>query len=60
MTGYATHMDPAGIFETVDTGYILLSHGFRKSADIETVRAARARANRMASVSFSPYGPFDA
>ncbi|RMO81223.1 hypothetical protein ALQ34_01952 [Pseudomonas syringae pv. maculicola] len=59
MTGYAAYMDPAGIFETVDTVYILLSHGFRKSADIETVRAAQAQANRMASVSFSPNGPLD-
>lgn len=60
MTGYAIHMDSAGIFETVDTVYILLSHGFRKSADIESVRAAPAQANRMVSVSFSPSGPFDA
>lgn len=59
MTGYAAYMDPAGIFETVDTVYILLSHGFRKSADIETVRAAQAQANRVASVSFSPNGPLD-
>ncbi|MEQ7921247.1 hypothetical protein ABQX22_18775 [Xanthomonas sp. WHRI 1810A] len=59
MTGYAVYMDPAGIFETVDTVYLLLSHGFRKSADIETVRAAQAQANRMASVSFSPNGPLN-
>lgn len=59
MTGYAVYMDPAGIFETVDTVYILLSHGFRKSADIETVRAAQAQANRVASVSFSPKGLLD-
>lgn len=56
MTGYATYIDPAGIFETIDTVYILLSHGFRKSADIETVRAAQAKASRMASVSFSANG----
>jgi hypothetical protein len=59
MTGYATYMDPAGIFETVDTVYILLSHGFRKSADIETVRAAQAQASRMTSVSFSASGLLD-
>lgn len=59
MTGYATYMDPAGIFETVDTVYILLSHGFRKSADIETVSAAQTQANRMASVSYSASGLLD-
>ena len=59
MTGYATYMDPAGIFETVDTVYILLSHGFRKSADVETVRAAQTQANRTANVSFSTSGPLD-
>jgi hypothetical protein len=59
MTGYATYMDPAGIFETVDTVYILLSDGFRKSAHTETVCAAQAQANRMASVSFSANGLLD-
>ncbi|GGJ47579.1 DUF6957 family protein [Pseudomonas avellanae] len=56
MTGCATYMDPAGIFETADTVYILMSPGFRKSADIETVLAAQALANRMARVSFSASG----
>jgi hypothetical protein len=52
-------MDPAGIFETIDTAYILLANGFRKSADIETVRSVQAQTNRTASVSFSTNGPID-
>lgn len=59
MTGYAAYMDPAGIFETLDTAYILLANGFRKSADIETLRSVQAQTNRTASVSFSTNGPID-
>lgn len=59
MTGYTAYMDPADIFETVDTVYILLAPGFRKSVDIENMRPAQAQANRMASVSFLPNGLLD-
>ncbi|MEX6678536.1 hypothetical protein QWI18_21685 [Pseudomonas sp. W2Oct36] len=41
LTGFAVHYDPKGIFETASTVFILLGSGFRKSADVETVRAAR-------------------
>ena len=39
LTGFATHYDPSGIFETAGTVYIMLGSGFRKSAGMETVRA---------------------
>lgn len=41
MTGFATYYDHKGIFETVDAIYILLHQGFRKTAHIDTVRAAQ-------------------
>lgn len=41
LTGFATHYDPRGIFETADTVYILLHEGFRKTAHLDTVRAGR-------------------
>ncbi|WP_413784073.1 DUF6957 family protein [Pseudomonas amygdali] len=41
LTGYATQYDARGIFETAGAVYILLGTGFRKSADVDTVRAAR-------------------
>lgn len=41
LSGFATYYDPQGIFETAGTVFILLGSGFRKSADMATVRAAR-------------------
>lgn len=41
LTGFATYYDPRGIFETADAVYLLLHQGFRKTAHIDTVRAAR-------------------
>jgi len=40
MTGYATSYRGEGIFETPDTVYVLVGNGFRKCADLVTVRAA--------------------
>jgi hypothetical protein len=40
-TGYATSYRQEGIFETPDTVYVLVGNGFRKSADLMTVRAAQ-------------------
>ncbi|RMP42482.1 hypothetical protein ALO95_200302 [Pseudomonas syringae pv. antirrhini] len=43
MTGYATSYREEGIFETPDTVYVLIGNGFRKSADLVTVRGAQLR-----------------
>ncbi|MDY1046972.1 hypothetical protein SOM55_09180 [Pseudomonas coleopterorum] len=42
LTQFATYYDARGIFETADTVHILLQQGFRKTAHMDTVRAAWA------------------